>query len=142
MFKQLNPQKSIYKKTSLIVLSLFYIGAGINHFWHPKGYLDLIPPYFPHHSLLNIISGFAEITGGILIIIPVTRKIAAYLIIALLIAFIPAHIFLIQQKGCVSNRLCVPEWIAWVRLFPFQFVFMWWAWKTYKWNSVQAKDPV
>jgi uncharacterized membrane protein len=68
-------------------------------------------------------------------IIPFTRKYSALLLIALLTAFIPAHIYLIQMKGCVSQRICVAEWIAWIRLFPFQFILMWWAWKTYKWNS-------
>lgn len=116
------------------MLSSLYIVAGINHFWHPKTYLDLIPPYFPNHDLLNVISGSCEIIAGVLMIIPFTRKIAAYLIIALLIAFIPAHIYLIQQKGCVSKYLCVAEWIAWVRL-PLQIILMWWAWKTYKWNT-------
>lgn len=127
------------KKISLVLLCTFYIGAGINHFWHPKGYLDLIPPYFSNHYLLNIISGVFEIIGGILMMIPFTRKISAWLIIALLIAFIPAHIYWIQQKGCVSNYLCVAEWIAWIRLFPFQFILMWWAWKTYQWNIANNK---
>ncbi len=123
------------KKISLVLLCGLYIGAGINHFWHPKAYLDLIPPYFPYHYLLNIIAGSFEIIGGILMIIPSTRKISAILIIALLIAFIPAHIYWIQMHGCVSQHLCTAEWIAWMRLFPFQFLLIWWAWKTYKWNT-------
>ena len=129
----------ILKKVSLILLCVFYIVAGINHFWHPATYLDLIPPYFPNHYLLNIISGICEIIAGVLMLFPVTRKISAYLIIALLIAFIPAHIYLIQQQGCVSKHLCVAEWIGWIRLFPFQIILMWWAWKTYKWNNTYIK---
>lgn len=128
-------QNNVLKIISLIVFCIFYIVAGINHFWHPKTYLDLIPPYLPDHSLINIVSGIAEIVGGILMIIPSSRKFAALLIIATLIAFIPTHIYLIQMKGCVSQRLCVTEWIAWIRLFPFQFILMWWAWRTYKWNK-------
>ena len=126
---------SVLKIISLIVLCIFYIVAGINHFWHPTTYLDLIPPYFPNHSLINIVSGVAEIIGGLLMIIPSTRKFAALLIIVMLITFIPAHIYLIQMKGCVSQRLCFAEWIAWIRLFPFQFILIWWAWKTYSWNK-------
>lgn len=67
-------------------------------------------------------------------IIPSTRKFGAYLIIVMLTAFMPAHIYMINKGGCVSIYLCVSEWIAWARL-PFQFILMWWAWKTYKWNS-------
>lgn len=123
------------KRLSFILFCALYIGAGVNHFWHPKAYIDLIPPYFPDHYLLNIIAGTFEIIGGVLMIIPSTRKISAWLIIALLIAFIPAHIYWIQMHSCVSKHLCTAEWIAWLRLFPFQFILIWWAWKTYKWNS-------
>ncbi len=123
------------KKISLILICALYIGAGINHFWHPIGYWDLIPPCFPYKHALNIISGFFEILAGILMIIPSTRKFGAILIIMLLVAFVPAHIYWIQMHGCVSKIICSPEWFAWVRLFPFQFILMWWAWKTYKWKQ-------
>ena len=120
------------RKVNLAVFILFYVGAGINHFWHPQGYIDLIPPYFPAHPFINILSGILEIAGGILMMIARTRKFAAILVIGLLIAFIPAHIYLVQMHGCVSPHLCVAEWIAWVR-FPIQALLIWWAWKTYKW---------
>ena len=114
-----------------MIFCLLYLGAGINHFWHAQGYIDLIPPYFPWHPLLNIVSGVLEITGSILMIIPHTRKYSAILITALLIAFIPAHIYLIQMHGCVSPKMCTTNFIAWVRL-PLQVVLIWWAWKTYR----------
>ena len=121
---------------SLVLLCALYFGAGINHFWHPKAYWDLIPPYFPFNHAINIAAGLFEFFCGILMIIPPTRKIGAVLIIIMLIAFIPAHIYMIQKGGCISSRMCVPAWIAWMRLFPLQFILMWWAWKTYKWNSI------
>ena len=123
------------RSINLFVFCTFYILAGINHFWHPHSYIDLIPPYFPDHNLLNFVSGGIEIIGGIFMIMPFTRKTGAYILIAALIAFIPAHIYLIQMRGCVSKNICVAEWIAWIRLFPFQFLLIWWAWKTYKWND-------
>lgn len=132
--KDYNKTNDILKTISLLLLCSLYVAAGINHFRDPQFYLDLIPPYFPNHNLLNFAIGILEVIAGLLMIIPFTRKLAAYLIIALLIAFIPAHIYLIQQKGCVSKYLCVSEWVAWARL-PLQFILMWWAWKTYKWNT-------
>ena len=75
----------VLKTISLLVICSFYIVAGYNHFRDPKFYLALIPPYFPDHSLINIVSGVFEIIAGILMIIPFTRKIAAYLIIAIFI---------------------------------------------------------
>jgi uncharacterized membrane protein len=116
------------KKISLALLIILYIGAGINHFWHPQGYLTIIPPYLPAHELINILAGIAEICLGILLIFPTTRKFAAYGIVLMLIAFIPAHIYMIQIGGCAGKEICIPLWAAWFRLIPLQFILMWWAW--------------
>jgi uncharacterized membrane protein len=125
----------VAKKINLVFLSVFYIIAGLNHFRDPTVYKALIPPYFHYHDELNIISGALEIAGGILMFFPGSRKAAAYLISSLLLAFIPAHIYLIRMSGCVSENLCVAAWVAWVRLIPFQFILIWWVWKTYRWSK-------
>jgi len=116
------------KRISLIVMIAFYLLAGINHFIRPSSYYKLIPGYLPYPVALNIISGALEIIFAILLIFFATRKIAVYSIIALLIAFIPAHIVMIQNGFCLSNGYCLPEWATWLRLFPMQFILMWWAW--------------
>ncbi len=118
------------KKISLVLLIVLYLGAGINHFWHPAGYYSIIPDYIPNHYLVNILSGIAELILGTLLIFSATRRFAAYGIILMLIAFIPAHIYMIQKGGCMGPppAICTTPFIAWVRLFPLQFVLMWWAW--------------
>lgn len=115
------------KNISLILMTVFYLVAGINHFLHPENYYALIPPYFPFHQFINMVSGAAEIIFGGLLIFPSSRKAGAYGIVVLLILFIPAHIYMIQKGGCMSIQMCVPPWVAWVRLFPVQFVLIAWA---------------
>jgi uncharacterized membrane protein len=122
----------MFKKISFILLPLFYIGAGINHFWHPVNYYKIIPDYLPNPVFVNLFSGALEIILGVLFLFAATRKIAVYGIIALLIAFIPAHIVMIQNGFCLSNGFCLPAWALWFRLFPLQFLLMWWAWKCRK----------
>ena len=117
------------KKISLFLLIILYAGAGINHFWHPAGYYSIIPPYLPNPYLINIIAGVAELIAAALLTVPATRKLGCYLIIAMLIAFIPAHIYMIQQGGCMGAQICIPLWGAWLRLIPLQFILIWWAWK-------------
>lgn len=119
------------EKISLALMIALYIGAGINHFWHPQGYYSIIPPYIPDHYAVNIIAGISELVLGILLIYPLTRRFAAFGIIAMLIAFIPAHIYMIQKGGCMgpSPALCTTPFIAWIRLFPLQFILIWWAWR-------------
>ncbi|MFN0082470.1 MAG: MauE/DoxX family redox-associated membrane protein [Ferruginibacter sp.] len=118
----------MFKKVSLILLIALYAVAGINHFVHPLGYYSIIPPYFPNPFVINILAGIAELICAVLLIMPATRKLGAYLIVAMLIAFIPAHVYMIQKGGCMGKEICIPLWGAWLRLFPLQFVLIAWAW--------------
>jgi uncharacterized membrane protein len=115
------------KKVLLYLQSIFYIAAGYNHFRDPELYYGLIPPYLPSHAMLNIMAGVAEMLLGVLLLFTTTRKFAAYGIVLMLVAFIPAHIYHIQMKGCVP-RLCFPEWTVWMRLFVLHPVLLAWAW--------------
>jgi uncharacterized membrane protein len=118
----------LLKRFSLVLMIVLYITAGVNHFIHPEVYYSIIPPYFPFPRFINIVSGVSEIILGVLLIFLSTRKAAAYGIVILLTLFVPAHIFMIQKGGCMSESLCVPEWVTWVRLFPLQLMLMGWAW--------------
>lgn len=119
------------KTISLLLLIVLYTGAGINHFWHPAAYYSIIPPYLPDPVIINILAGISEIICAVLLAIPATRKLGAYLVIAMLIAFIPAHIYMIQKGGCMGTEICIPLWGAWLRLVPLQFIFILWAlWHT------------
>ena len=116
------------KRISLAGMILFYIGAGINHFWHPNPYYALIPLYLPQPVIINTVSGATEILLGLLLIFSRTRKFAAYGIMVLLLLFIPAHIRMIQEGWCTGTGFCLTGWATWLRLFPGQFILIAWAW--------------
>ncbi len=109
-------------------MALGYIAAGINHFWHPQFYIKIIPDYFPPKTLLNTLAGIAELFLGILLFFKTTRRLAAYGIIAMLIAFIPVHVWMLQKGGCYFNPAkCIPGWLLWIRLLVLQPVLIIWA---------------
>ncbi len=116
------------KKISPYLPTLLYLLAGINHFWHPESYYGIIPTYLPWHELINYTAGIAEIGLAILLLFKATRKWAAYGIIAMLIAFIPAHIYMIQKAPFAMGAITVTPFIAWVRLLVFQPLLIAWAW--------------
>ena len=122
----------ILRKFSLLAMIAVYLLAGINHFIKPAMYYPIIPPYLPWPVTINIISGIAEIILAGMLVFESTRRLAAIGIIIMLIAFIPAHVYMIQKGGCMSAAVCIPAWAAWVRLFPLQFVLMYWAWTNRK----------
>ena len=119
----------MFKKVLLVLLILLYVLAGINHFWHPAFYLRLIPPNIPNHILVNTLAGVAELVLGIMLIFPFTRKAAAYGIVAMLVAFIPSHVYSIEMAGCNNGELCPAFVVSWVRFFVIHPFLIAWAWR-------------
>lgn len=115
-------------KTSNAIMAAFYLFAGINHFINPAFYYPLIPPYFGHEESINILSGLAEIACAALLLYPPTKKWACYGIILLLLAFVPAHIYMLKTGICLGAS-CAPEWALWLRLILLQPMLILWAWK-------------
>jgi len=105
---------------SIIIMCIFYVGVGIKHFTNPMWFVKIVPPFLPYKLSLVYISGFFEILFGIMLLFPITRYIAAWGLIMLLIAVFPANIYLAMTNGAALNTTPL---IAWGRL-PFQFVFI------------------
>ncbi|SHH68452.1 DoxX family protein [Winogradskyella jejuensis] len=119
-----------------VLLITFYAFAGIYHFINPEFYYPLIPDYLPFPELINYLSGFFEIILAIGVVVPKTRLLAVKGLILILIAFIPSHIYFITEGGCMSESLCVPLWVAWVRLVLIHPLLILWAWSVRKTNKV------
>jgi uncharacterized membrane protein len=111
------------KELSLYIMSLLYVSAGINHFWHCGVYMKIMPPWIGWHKELVYISGVFEIVLGILLVFPQTRVMAAWGIILLLIAVFPANI---QMTINYINQSGPRLWVSVIRL-PLQIVLIWWA---------------
>lgn len=114
------------KLASLALLSIFMTGAGVMHFVNPDFYLRIMPDYLPWHLELVYLSGVCEILLGLALWISRLRRIAAWGIIALLIAVFPANVYAYQHQ----ELLPAPPWLHVLRL-PLQLVFIAWAyWHT------------
>lgn len=107
----------------LYVMALLYIAAGVNHFKNPKMYIRIIPPFFKNPSQINLFAGIAEILLGILLLYYATTSLAAWGIIALLIAVFPSHIYMLTNEKAASR---IPRWLLWLRL-PLQLLLIYWA---------------
>jgi uncharacterized membrane protein len=113
------------KKIFLYVQGVLYILAGINHFYNPPFYLRVMPDWMPLHHTLVALSGVAEMVLGVLLINLSTRKVAAWLILVMLVLFL----FLIHVPMTIdyAQRHDPNLWLTVARL-PIQLVLIWWAW--------------
>jgi uncharacterized membrane protein len=118
---------STAKRILLGLMGVFYILAGVNHFRVPEFYLPMMPPYLPWHAELVALSGVAEVALGVAVLVPGLRRLAAWGIIALLIAVFPANIHIALHNVPIGGAAEGAGILNWVRL-PFQAVLIAWAW--------------
>ena len=111
------------KTITRYVFGLFFVLAGANHFLSLAFYLNIMPPYLPWHLALVYISGVAEIGLGLMLLLRRWSVIAAWGLIALLIAVFPANLHMALHQELYPS---LPSLGLWLRL-PIQGVLIAWA---------------
>ena len=106
-----------------LVMAAFYVLSGVNHFRSPEFYLNLMPAYLPAHEAAVVWSGVAEIGLGLLLLWPRRQWLAAWGIIAMLIAFLPVHVHMVVNSHLYPET---PVGCLWLR-FPMQALLVAWA---------------
>ena len=94
--------------------------AGVNHFVHTDFYVGIMPPYLPWHVALVYVSGVCEIVLGVMLLCRRFERIAAWGMIALIVAVTPANVHM------ALNADLYPQYsptALWVRL-PLQLVLI------------------
>jgi uncharacterized membrane protein len=118
--------RGLARRIALLLLAIFWLAGGINHFVNPDFYVGIMPPALPAHLELVHLTGVLEIAGGIGVLLSGTRSLAGWGLIALLIAFVPVHLHMVMHPEVFVPR-GVPYWALWARL-PVQAAFVVWAW--------------
>jgi uncharacterized membrane protein len=111
------------KKLSRIVFGALFFVAGLNHFLRTDFYLSIMPPYIPWHLAAVYVSGVAEGVLGVLLLTRRWRVLAAWGLMALLIAVFPANVHMALHP---EQYPALPELGLWLRL-PLQGVLIAWA---------------
>ena len=120
------------RRSSLVLIAIGFTAAGINHFRDPALYLAMMPSWLPWPEALNLISGAAEVAGGLGVLPRATRRAAGWGLIALLVAIFPANL---QMLSTGFPGADLPAWVLWVRL-PLQPLAMAWVW----WACVRRRE--
>lgn len=105
-------------------LAALFVGAGGLHFLKPAPFLRIVPPALPAPGLLVLLSGVAEVAGGLGLLLPGTRRAAGWGLLALLAAVFPANVYMVGLAGALH----LPAWVLWARL-PLQPLLGWAVWR-------------
>jgi uncharacterized membrane protein len=114
-----------------------YIVAGLGHFIATRFYMRIMPDYLPAHRELVLLSGAAEFAGGLGVLMPQTRRAAAWGIVVLLVAVMPANVWMVQHPERYAG---IPLWALWLRL-PLQLPLIAWAWTYRRGGSSGLQAP-
>ncbi len=104
-----------------------YVTLGTLHFVRRRTYEAIMPSYVPMHREAVLVSGAAEIVGGLAVQPPGLRRFARWWLIGLLLAVFPANLHMALHPEQIEGLPKVPRWALWARL-PLQLPLMWWAW--------------
>jgi uncharacterized membrane protein len=106
--------------------ALFWIVAGVMHFVIPRQYESIVPPRIARwRRQCVVVSGVAEIAGGIGVLPDRTRRLARWWLLALLAAVYPANIHMAVNSRYFER---IPAPLLWARL-PVQFLFGLMTWR-------------
>ena len=94
------------------------------HFVRPAIFERIVPPALPAPHLLVLLSGAAEVAGGLGLLLPATRRAAGWGLLALLVAVFPANVYMVG----LASALHLPAWVLWARL-PLQPLLLWAVWR-------------
>lgn len=86
----------------ILFLSIEFIFFGSMHFTRLSQTVQEIPDCFPYKISIAVITGMFEVVAGILILIPRTRKLAAWILLGLLVAFLPAIFKILADKKAMD----------------------------------------
>jgi uncharacterized membrane protein len=110
---------------ALVVLGIFFIAAGANHFAHPGLYVRIVPGWLPAPGLLVAISGACEMLGGLGVLFPRTRRVAGVGLVALLVAVFPANLQMAEHPELYTD---VGSAAAFYARLPLQAILIAWVW--------------
>ena len=103
----------------------FFLLAGLMHFLRPRPYVAIVPEALPRKREIVFVSGVAEIAGGAAVLVPATRRLGGWWLIATLIAIFPANV---EMAVHAERFRRVPEPLLWARL-PVQGLLIAWVYR-------------
>jgi uncharacterized membrane protein len=102
-----------------------FVVGGTLHLTHTRAYEAIMPDYVPRHRECVLVSGAAEIAGGVGVLVPALRPLARWWLLALLVAVFPANVHMALHPERYRR---IPWWALWARL-PLQAVFARSVWR-------------
>jgi uncharacterized membrane protein len=117
------------KKIIPVILGIAMLFGATGHVTSPEMYAELIPSFIPEFAA-NLLATIAEAAIGLALIVPKFRKLGGLAFMALMIAFLPIHLWdMLKDEPFIGTKT-----VALIRLaIQFLMIFAgWWIYQKYK----------
>ncbi|HEX3623707.1 MAG TPA: hypothetical protein VHT97_15440 [Acidimicrobiales bacterium] len=105
------------------------VAAGVLHFVIPTSYQRIVPRALGHARTLVAVTGVVEIVAGVLVAIPRTRRLGAWLTLVLLVVVWPANVQMALDGGVAGAGFPAGSaLLSWLRV-PLQLPLFVWAYR-------------
>jgi uncharacterized membrane protein len=122
-----------------ILLAALFLLAGMVHLLKPALFRTIMPPWIPAPMACILVSGVAELLGGVGLLVPNhgVQMTAGWWLLLLLMAVFPANIYMAAADIRVHN-FPSHNWMSWARL-PLQPILMLMvSWSTGIWPHMKG----
>jgi uncharacterized membrane protein len=89
---------------------------GVLHFVVPGPFRKIVPRWFPWRSEAVAISGVAELTSGVLMAFPRTKRVGGSIAVVTLAAVFPANVQMAVDASRGRPQVKAPAWLMWLRV--------------------------
>ena len=107
-----------------LVVAWFFVG-GVFHFVATPAFVSIMPPYVPWPVFWVLFTGVCEIAGAIGVLVPRTRRLAGWALIALTVCVTPANLEMALHP---ERYQAIGATVLWLRM-AFQPVLIWIIWR-------------
>lgn len=116
-----------WSSSARYALALMFVFTGLAHFTKMKHELArMVPSVFPSPMRMIYATGVLEFLGALGLLVPRFRSLAAFCLIALLVAMFPANVKAARDRLTLGGK---PATALWLRA-PMQILFiglLWWS---------------
>ena len=118
-----------------IGIATMFLFTGVGHFVATEQMVQMLPEWVPLRTEIVHLSGVAEIAAAILVLVPTLRHSIGWLLIAMLIGFLPVNIYAAFAHTPIGGHAWGPVYLL-IRV-PLQALIVAWIW----WFVVRAVPP-
>ena len=116
-------------------IATMFTFTGMGHFVATEAMIEMLPTAVPFPAEVVYASGVLEIALGVLMLVPRLRRPVGWLMIALLVGFLPINVYAAFTRAPMGGHAWGPSYLL-VRI-PLQAIIAAWIW----WFTAQRETP-